>query len=147
MHFLEWQYLNCDKKLSLKFVFKGPINNIPALVQIVVWRQPGEKPSSDQIVVVSVVSLLTHICVTQPHSINIPRCNKLSPYMKVTLYICQTLIIFQYLYPTKIPNWICGNNWRDFARVIISRLTFLPNAGFIGVSIISVSHIFVYLNM
>ena len=31
-------------KISLKFVFKGPINNIPALVQIMDWRRPGDKP-------------------------------------------------------------------------------------------------------
>ena len=31
-------------KISLKFVPKGPINNIPALVQIMAWRLPGDKP-------------------------------------------------------------------------------------------------------
>ena len=31
-------------KISLKFVLKGPINNIPALVQIMAWRRPGDKP-------------------------------------------------------------------------------------------------------
>ena len=31
-------------KISLKFVPKGPINNIPALVQIMAWRRPGDKP-------------------------------------------------------------------------------------------------------
>ena len=41
-------------KSSLKFVPRGPINNIPALVQIMAWRQPGDKPLSDD-------SLLTHI--------------------------------------------------------------------------------------
>ena len=34
-------------KISLKFVPKGPINNIPALVQIVAWRRPGDKPLSE----------------------------------------------------------------------------------------------------
>ena len=29
-------------KISLKFVPKGPIDNIPALVQIKAWRQPGD---------------------------------------------------------------------------------------------------------
>ena len=48
-------------KFSLKFVAKGPINNIPALVQIVAWRRPGDKPLSDPVM----VSLLTHICVTR----------------------------------------------------------------------------------
>ena len=34
-------------KISLKFVPKGPINNIPALVQIMAWRRPGHKPLSE----------------------------------------------------------------------------------------------------
>ena len=33
--------------ISLKFVPKGPINNIPALVQIMAWRQTGDKPLSE----------------------------------------------------------------------------------------------------
>ena len=48
--------------ISLKFVPKGPINNIPALVQIMAWRRPGDKPLSEPMV----VSLLTHICATRP---------------------------------------------------------------------------------
>ena len=31
-------------KISLKFVPKGPVNNIPALVQKTAWRRPGDKP-------------------------------------------------------------------------------------------------------
>ena len=50
-------------KISLKFVPEGPINNIPALVQIMAWRRPGDKPLSEAMM----VSLLTHICVTRPH--------------------------------------------------------------------------------
>ena len=34
-------------KNSLKFVPKGSINNIPALVQIMAWCQPGDKPSTE----------------------------------------------------------------------------------------------------
>ena len=34
-------------KISLKFVVKGPINKIPALVQIMAWRRPGDKPLSE----------------------------------------------------------------------------------------------------
>ena len=49
-------------KISLKFVPKGPIDNIPALVQIMAWRRPGDKSLSE----LMVVSLLTHICVTRP---------------------------------------------------------------------------------
>ena len=43
-------------KISLKFVPKGPINNIPSLVQIMAWRRPGDKPLSEPMM----VSLLTH---------------------------------------------------------------------------------------
>ena len=49
-------------KISLKFVPKGSVNNIPALVKIMAWRRPGDKPLSEPMM----VSLLTHICVTQP---------------------------------------------------------------------------------
>ena len=49
-------------KISLKFVAKGPINNIPALVQIMAWHQPGDKPLSEPMM----VSSLTHICVIWP---------------------------------------------------------------------------------
>ena len=34
-------------KISLKFAPKGPINNIPALVQIMAWRRTGAKPLSE----------------------------------------------------------------------------------------------------
>ena len=34
-------------RISLKFVPKGPINNIPALVQIMAWRRPGDEPLSE----------------------------------------------------------------------------------------------------
>ena len=49
-------------KMSLKFVPKVPINNIPALVQILAWRRWGDKPLSEPMM----ASLLTHICVTRP---------------------------------------------------------------------------------
>ena len=38
-------------KISLKFVPGGPINNIPALVQIMAWRRPGDKPLSEPMMV------------------------------------------------------------------------------------------------
>ena len=61
-------------RISLKFVPKGLINNIPPLVQIMAWRRPGDKPLSEPMM----VNLLTHICVTQPQWVNskqIPRQN------------------------------------------------------------------------
>ena len=38
-------------KILLKFVPKVPINNIPALVQIMAWRRPGNKPSEPMMVI------------------------------------------------------------------------------------------------
>ena len=49
-------------RISLKFVPKVPINNIPALVQIMAWRRPGDKPLSEPMM----VNLPMHICVTRP---------------------------------------------------------------------------------
>ena len=38
-------------KISLKIVPKVPINNIPALVQIMAWYQSGDKPLSEPVIV------------------------------------------------------------------------------------------------
>ena len=53
-------------KISLEFVPKGPINNIPALVQIMAWCSPGNKPLSEPMM----VNLLMHICITRPQRVN-----------------------------------------------------------------------------
>ena len=53
--------------ISLKFVPKGPINNISALFQKMAWRWLGDKPLPEPMM----VSVLTHICVTtQPQWLN-----------------------------------------------------------------------------
>ena len=57
-------------KISLKIVPEVLINNIPALVQIMAWRRPGDKPLSEPML----VSLLTHICVTRPQWVNVVSC-------------------------------------------------------------------------
>ena len=56
-------------KMSLKFVPNCPINNVPALVKIMVWRRPGDKPLSEPMM----VSLLTHKCVTRHQWVNLSR--------------------------------------------------------------------------
>ena len=52
--------------ISLKVVPRGPINNIPTLVQVMDWRRPGDKPLSEPMM----VRLPTHICVTRPQWVN-----------------------------------------------------------------------------
>ena len=77
----------------LKFVPKGPINNIPAMVQIMAWRRPGDKPLSEPMV----VSLPTHICVIRPQWVKycfksstkpefIQSCSHCIPHYNVFLY-------------------------------------------------------------
>ena len=38
-------------KISLKFVPKGPINHIPALVQIMAWRRSDDNPLYEPMIV------------------------------------------------------------------------------------------------
>ena len=60
-------------KISLKLVPEGPIINIPALVQILVWRLRGDRPLSEPMMVRS----LTHICITWPQGVSglVQECN------------------------------------------------------------------------
>ena len=47
--------------ISLKFIPQGPINNIPALAQIMAWHRPGGKPLSE----LRMISLPRHSWVTR----------------------------------------------------------------------------------
>ena len=59
----KWIFLNENVWISinipLKFVLRGPINNIPTLVQVMAWHPPGDKPLSEPMM----VRLPMHICV------------------------------------------------------------------------------------
>ena len=50
----KWIFLNekvCIMvKIQLKFVSYGPINSIPALVEIMDWHQPDDKPLSEPLI-------------------------------------------------------------------------------------------------
>ena len=56
------EYVRISIKFSIKFAPKGPVTNIPAFVQIMAWRRPGNKPLSEPMM----VKLPTHICITWP---------------------------------------------------------------------------------
>ena len=66
----KWIFLNenvwIPNKISLKFVPQGPINNIPAMVQIMAWRRTGNNPLSGPMM----VRLPTQKCVTRPQWVN-----------------------------------------------------------------------------
>ena len=56
----------------------GPISNITALVLIMAWHRPGNKPLSEKIM----VSLLMHICITRPQWVNPKVGNTSSPWSR-----------------------------------------------------------------
>ena len=69
-HIFKYIFLNANIwtlfKISLWFVPNFEINNIPALVQIMAWHRPGDKPLSEPMT----VRLPMHICITEPQWIN-----------------------------------------------------------------------------
>ena len=62
----KWIFLNenvwISITISLNFVPRDPINNIPTLVQVMALCRPGDTPLSETMM----VRLRTHICVTRP---------------------------------------------------------------------------------
>ena len=94
MYFLEGECMNFD--INLEFVTKGPINNIPALVQIMAWRWPGDRPLCEPMM----IRIPTLICVT------LPRPNEL-----ITDVICLTSVYFEILTNDYITwNYILTSN-------------------------------------
>ena len=81
-------------EISLKFVPKGPIDNIPALVKIMAWRRQGDKPLSEPMR----IRLPTHICVTRPQWVKDLNDDEEFPTQMNTLYFS----IFYHL-SLKIP--------------------------------------------
>ena len=73
-------------KISLKFISKVPVNNIPALVRVMAWRRSGDKSLSEPMM----VRLPTHICVTRPQWVN---CNK-----DVFLILLGADVLFVYIH-------------------------------------------------
>ena len=94
-------------KISLNFFTKGPINNIPSLVQIMVWRRPGAKPLSEPMM----VSLLTHICVTRPEWVN-QNWSKLTPFILYT----QSVSCWQPYHYRRLERW---SVWLPLKRLLI----------------------------
>ena len=109
--------------ISSKLVPKGLINNIPAMVQIMAWRQPGDKSLSQPMM----VSLPTHICVARPQWVNErwhetllnlynvePIRSTLVTYCNLALRILDWLVVFTY----KGLFWTVRYIVRQFKTVI-----------------------------
>ena len=69
-------------KFSLKFLRKGPIDNNPALVQIMAWHRSGDKPLSKPMM----ISLPTHICVTRPQWVKLDQCYLIRSWVWISLW-------------------------------------------------------------
>ena len=63
-------FLKENAQFFIKISLKDPIDNVTALVQVMVWRRPADKPLSEPIMVRSP----THIWVTWPQWINVVLC-------------------------------------------------------------------------
>ena len=85
-------------RISLKVVPMVRINNIPALVQIMAWRRPGDKPLSQPMM----VSLLTHICVTRPQWVKSKLlCRGTKSWHQRQARSARTSLIINFLYDMK----------------------------------------------
>ena len=76
----------------------GRINNIPSLAQIMAWRRPGDKPLPETMM----VSLLTHICVTQPQLVSGDR-------------LCRFFLVL--LKSQKCDSLMCYSHWRNWIAI------------------------------
>ena len=83
-------------KISLKFVPKGTINSITALIQLMAWCPPDNKPISEPMM----VRLPTHICVTRPQRVKLIH-NLLAQFLStainptlLTYYLHNSLPVF-----------------------------------------------------
>ena len=98
VHFVEWNAW-ISITISLKFVPKGAINNIPSLVQIKAWRRPGDKPLSEPMM----VRLPTHIWFTRPQWVKTKYQISKKAYV---IYMMKDWIYFQHLLIWK-RWWLC----------------------------------------
>ena len=100
-------------EISLKFVPKGPINNIPSLVQIMAWRRPGDKPLSEPMM----ISLLAHICVTRPQWVNTSlttlRFCAVNDLDSVDCFAEHTNIYICFLWYFLSLRWCTVDSWND----------------------------------
>ena len=99
-------------KISLKFVPDVRINNIPALVQIMAWHHPGDKPLSEPMM----FSLPMHISITWPQWVNNGLSHKMFLYyiQRIMHTVCTLLCFVEirywtfFPYPSGLLHWHWG---------------------------------------
>ena len=95
--------------ISQKFLPKGQMNNISALVQMMGWHQPGDKPLSEMMMVI----LLMHICVTQPQCVRLIHGAFPSSQWNISCLLGQ---VHGCWYPRpcckSLSQWECSFHWK-----------------------------------
>ena len=112
-------------KVSPKFVPKSPINKIPALIQVMAWCLPGDKPLSEPMM----VSLPTNICVTHPNEFK----EDFGEYLSGGIVFCRMLIIahcFKYDFSYKKKKYFINITELRVSRFLLPNIlrfgTILP---------------------
>ena len=104
-------------KISLNFVPKGSINNIPSLVQIMAWGRPGDKPLSEPMM----VSLLTHICVNRPQWVKARK-----QRMWKSQYKANTIMNWVQLYHSHICHYGDERHTVVYYRLMLNCCKYIP---------------------
>ena len=121
-------------KISLKFVPKVPINYIPALVLIMPWHRPGDKPLSEPMM----VRLPTHICVTRPQWVNqsqLLRCDRMQFVRHLLESVEQHFsnhyqrLCIDFMHGRTMTKWLDATCWKaeiQVATKLLSNTLVLP---------------------
>ena len=104
-------------EIPLKSISKGPVKNIPALVQIMAWRRPGGKPLSEPMM----VSSQTDICVARPQWVKSPRLRYSFAKMLLLARSCRNRFVIhtRHIYCTKTHTNAIGDNQRHHCDMIL----------------------------
>ena len=108
-------------KISLTFVPHGPFYNIPALVQIMAWRRPGDKPLYEAMM----DSLSTHICVTRPQWVDL--FSHLFEFQEPCAACWAHLVCDHELWPSSMSRPCSSSQWffRPYSRKHYNKLLLL----------------------
>ena len=94
--------------ISRHFQMDFHINNILALVQIMAWCRPRDKPIPEALM----VSSLTHIYVTQPQWVN-TMCSLISQNLVSHIEWCHPIVWYEIIenWRERGKKWWCHQHW------------------------------------
>ena len=93
-------------------MYEFTINNIPALVQIMAWRSPGDKPLSEPMM----ISLQMYICIIRPQWVN-HSIMMLVRFGDLSQSDCSKWVMWQVKDPQPRPGWDWCLTWEKVAFI------------------------------